>query len=139
MYLTMKAIFWVVMSSAAIIRSPSFSRSVESSTTMKSPLPMACMVSQCMYLALCPDVQLNLVEALKLKNKRAITVRDWVTHGTLQWCLLYCRSATSTPHLQASGSDQVEQFSGIAALFLQSVINELQVVYASAEARSSKV
>ena len=39
MCLIMKAIFSVVTSSAAIMRSPSFSRSVESRTTMKSPFP----------------------------------------------------------------------------------------------------
>ena len=43
--LIMKAIFSVVTSSAAIIRSPSFSRSVESSTTMNSPLRKARIVS----------------------------------------------------------------------------------------------
>ena len=36
-YLIKKAIFSVVTSSAAMMRSPSFSRSVESSTTMKLP------------------------------------------------------------------------------------------------------
>ena len=41
----MKAIFSVVTSSAAIIRSPSFSRSAESRTTMNSPLRKACIVS----------------------------------------------------------------------------------------------
>jgi len=41
----MKAIVSVVMSSAAIMRSPSFSRSVESSTTMNSPPRKAAMVS----------------------------------------------------------------------------------------------
>lgn len=38
-HLTMNAIFSVVRSSAAMIRSPSFSRSVESRTMMNSPRP----------------------------------------------------------------------------------------------------
>jgi len=37
---TIKAIFSTVTSSAAMMRSPSFSRSVESRTTMNSPLPV---------------------------------------------------------------------------------------------------
>ena len=45
-YLIMKAIFSVVTSSAAMIRSPSFSRSVESSTTMKLPFPKNQKISQ---------------------------------------------------------------------------------------------
>ena len=97
-YLTINAIFWVVMSSAAIIRSPSFSRSVESSTTINSPLPVVCIISQCTYFARCSDIQLNLTRTLEFQSKRAITVPNWVTHGKLQWCLLCCRSATSTPH-----------------------------------------
>ena len=43
--LIMKAIFSVVTSSAAIMRSPSFSRSVESRTTMNSPFLNARTVS----------------------------------------------------------------------------------------------
>lgn len=39
-HLTMKAIFSVVTSSAAMMRSPSFSRLVESRTTMNSPRPV---------------------------------------------------------------------------------------------------
>ena len=41
----MKAIFSVVISSAAMMRSPSFSRLVESSTTMNSPFRKAAIVS----------------------------------------------------------------------------------------------
>ena len=74
MCLTMKAIFWVVMSSAAIIRSPSFSRSVESSTTMKSPLPVACMVSRCTFIARYRDVQPDLIRYVEINSKRAISV-----------------------------------------------------------------
>jgi len=53
--LTIQAIFSVVRSSAAMTRSPSFSRSAESSTTRNSPRAIQRISNRCTLQALSPE------------------------------------------------------------------------------------